>query len=169
MSVHGTRAKIPPTLHGVLWDRSRDINPASRRVWNDHELAAWLREAHGIECAHDAVTKVLRPFRQAARAAALDVVRERITLELGAQLEALDDIALKVARDARAAKPSARRELFEAYTKFVTMKLRYALGERVEIEADVGVEAKVTVTDARERVAAQLARVAAGAGRREAG
>lgn len=169
MSTIGTGSKIPPTLHAALWDKSRDLNPATRRVWNDHELAAWLKTAHGIECSHDAVTKILRPLRQTARAAALDAVRERITLELGAQLEALDDIALKVARDARNAKPSARRELFEAYTKFVTMKLRYALGERVEIEADVGVEAKVTVTDARERVAAQLARVAAGAGRRGAG
>ena len=53
----------------------------------------------------------------------------------------------------------------EAYTKFATMKLRYALGERVELDADVALDAKVTVTDARERVASGLAKLAAVAGR----
>ena len=161
--------KIPDSLRGALWRMSREVNPATCAPWTDQELADWLRAEHGISCSHDAVTRLLKPFRATARGAALEVIRAQITRELATQLDDLDGLATMVAADARDAKPGSRRELFEALTKFVTMKLRYALGERVELDADVALDAKVTVTDARERVAAQLARLAAGAGRSGAG
>lgn len=165
MSVPGTGSRLPEHLVSTLWTMSRDLHPTSGRRWTDHELADWLRDEHGIKCSHDVVTRALKPLRTTARGAALEVVRAQITKELTTQLDALDEIAAMVARDARAAKPGARRELFEAYTKFATMKLRYALGERVELDADVALDAKVTVTDARERVASGLAKLAAVSGR----
>lgn len=169
MSVLGTGSKIPDHLRATLWRMSRETNEATGARWADHELADWLRAEHGIVCSHDAVARALRPFRATARNAALEVVRAQITKELGDQLATLDGLATLVANDARAATPAARRELFEAYTKFATMKLRYALGERVEVDADVNVDGKVQVQDARQRVAAQLAKLAAGAGRSGAG
>lgn len=158
-------SKIPDSLRGALWRMSREANPVTGAPWTDQELADWLRAEHGIACSHDAVTRLLKPLRATARGAALEVIRAQVTRELSTQLDELDELAVLVARDARDAKPGARRELFEAYTKFAAMKLRYALGERVELDADVSVDGKVTVTDARERVAAQLAKLAAGAGR----
>lgn len=165
MSPPGTGSKIPDHLRATLWRMSREVNDATGTRWADHELADWLRDEHGIACSHDAVARALRPFRATAHNAALEVVRAQITRELGAQLATLDDLATLVARDARDAKPATRRELFEAYTKFATMKLRFALGERVELDADLSVDGKVQVQDARQRVAAQLAKLAAGAGR----
>lgn len=137
MSVPGSGSKIPEDLLNQLWAMSREINPTTSRRWSDQDLAGWLREAHQIQVSHDAVTRALRPLRAVARAAALESIRDRVARDLETQIGDLDDIAEMIALDACAATPAARRELFEAYTKFVALKLRHTLGDRVEVDADV--------------------------------
>lgn len=138
MSVHGTRAKIPPVLLLEVFDLSQSIHPATRTVWSNHQIAKWLRDTHGIECSHDAVRTALAPLREAATREVFDKVRERMTAKLGDQLETLDDLLLKVATDARRAKtPKSRADSTDVFRKGLQVKLRYTLGEKMEMHADV--------------------------------
>ena len=77
MSAHGTGSKIPPTLLPVP-DLSQSLHPGTGRVWNDHQLAAWLKSGARHPVFHDAVRGALLPLWQMARAATVDAIRTRI-------------------------------------------------------------------------------------------
>lgn len=138
MSTNGTGSKIPPAVVAELFDLSQSLHPATKRVWNDSQLAEHLRARHGIEVAHDAVTRALRPLRNAAREAMMERVRARMTERLDTQLETFDDLLDKVAADARRAKGGkSRADSTDVFRKGLQVKLRYTIGERVEVDADV--------------------------------
>lgn len=174
MSTHGTSAKIPPTLLPELFDLSQSLHHDTKRVWNDHQLAAWLKSQHGIECSHDSVRKALLPLRQVARAAIADAIRAKIVERIPDQIEALDGLMDKVralTSPARGKKPPSPAQLLgvlDEYRKGLETKLRFSgVGEKVEMQADVTVE-EVARDDARDELAEALAREAAGAARRGA-
>lgn len=171
MSTHGTSAKIPPTLLPELFDLSQSLHPGTKRVWNDHQIAEYLSKHHGIECSHDSVRKALMPLRQTARAALADAVRSKIIDRIPDQIEALDDLMDKVraiATPKPGKKPASPAQLLGALDEFrkgLETKLRFSgVGEKVEMQADVAVE-EVSRGDARDELAAVLAREAAAAAR----
>ena len=171
MSVPGTGSKIPPAVVAELFDLSQSLHPATKRVWNDHQLAAHLKSAHGIEVSHDAVTRALNPLRQVARAALADVVRSKILARIPDQIEALDDLMDKVraittpAAGKKPPSPGVVMNALDEFRKGLETKLRFSgVGEKVEMQADVAVE-EVPRGDARDELAAVLAREAAAAAR----
>lgn len=171
MGTPGTNAKIPPTLLEDLFDMSQSLHPATKRVWTDAQLAGWLRSQHKIECAHDAVRRALDPLRRTARVATTDAVRSKILARIPDQIEALDDLMDK-ARALTSPKPGKKAPssgvvlgALDEYRKGLETKLRFSgVSERVEMTADVAVE-EVPRGDARDELAAVLAREAAAATR----
>lgn len=168
---HGTGSKIPPAVLDEVFDLSQTLHPATKRVWSHHQLAVHLRERHGIECSHDAVRRALEPMQRIARAAAGDAIRSKILGRMADHLDALDGlidkaVALTVAKPGKKA-PSANVVLgvLDEVRKALETKLRFSgVGERVEMQADVTVE-EVPRDDARDELAAVLAREAAAAAR----
>lgn len=171
MSIPSTQSKIPPSLLPELFDLSQSLHPGTKRVWSDHQIAAWLKSQHGIECAHDAVTRALHPLRQTARAATADVIRSKIVDRIPDQIEALDDLMDKVraiVSPKPGKKPPTPGQVLSALDEFrkgLETKLRFSgVGEKVEMQADVAIE-EVPRGDARDELAAVLAREAAAATR----
>lgn len=167
----GTAAKIPPALLPELFDLSQSLHPGTKRVWNDHQIAAWLKATHGIEVSHDAVTRALNPLRAIARAATADAIRSKIVDRIPDQIEALDGLMDKVraiASPKPGKKPPTPGQVLSALDEFrkgLETKLRFSgVGEKVEMTADVAVE-EVPRGDARDELATVLAREAAAATR----
>lgn len=171
MSNLGGNPKIPPALLPELFDLSQSLHPGTKRVWSDHQIAAHLKSAHGIEVSHDAVTRALNPLRAIARAATADAIRSKIVDRIPDQIEALDGLMDKVRAIAspRSGKkpptPSQVLAALDEYRKGLETKLRFSgVGEKVEMTADVAVE-EVPRGDARDELATVLAREAAAATR----
>lgn len=171
MPAIGTGSKIPPSLLAELFDLSQSLHPATKRTWNDHQLAAWLKSEHDIQCSHDAVRNALLPLRQMARAATADAIRSRILERIPDQIEALDGLMDKVRAlstpkpGKKAPSPNTVLAALDEFRKGLETKLRFSgVGEKIEMQADVAVE-EVPRGDARDELAAVLAREAAAAAR----
>ena len=167
----GGPPKIPPALLPELFDLSQSLHPGTKRVWSDHQIAAHLKSAHGIEVSHDAVTRALNPLRAVARAATADAIRSKIVDRIPDQIEALDGLMDKVraiASPKPGKKPPTPGQVMAALDEFrkgLETKLRFSgVGEKVEMSADVAVE-EVPRGDARDELATVLAREAAAATR----
>ncbi len=160
---------IPEHLIDLAAEMYGDRNPKTGRRWTFRDLAAWLREQHGLEVSRECVRRAVKPVRAERAELRREVLRERIAKTLPDQLDTLDDLLVKLAADARKAKPSARLDVVDVFRKALETKLRFSgVGERVETEAEVHVDAAVSVTDARDELAESLAREAAGAARSRA-
>lgn len=127
--------KIPEALHEELFARSMELNPKTGLGYADKELAAWLREAHGITCAHDTVTNVLRPYRKAAREARLERLRARASEDLPGHLATHANLMEQLARDARTAKTVAGRvKAVGEFRKGIDTLVRAASGHEAEVK-----------------------------------
>ena len=119
--------KIPEALHEALFALSLELNPVSGLPYTDKDLATWLREKHQADAAHDAVTRVLRPYRKAAREARLERVRAIASDGLTGHLATHASLMEGLARDARAAKTVAGRvKAAGEFRKGVEMLVRAA-------------------------------------------
>lgn len=152
---------IPEHLIDLAAEMYGDRNPKTGRRWTFRDLAAWLREQHGLEVSRECVRRAVKPVRAERAELRREVLRERIAKTLPDQLDTLDDLLVKLAADARKAKPSARLDVVDVFRKALETKLRFSgVGERVESEAEVHVDAAISVTDARAALAEGLARAA---------
>ena len=155
---------IPEHLVDLAAEMYGDRNPKTGQRWTFRDLAAWLREQHGLEVSRECVRRAVKPVRAERAELRREILRERIGASLSDQLDTLDGLLVKLAADAQKAKPALRLDLVDTYRKALETKLRFSgAGERVETEAEVHVDAAVTVTDARDELAESLAREAAGA------
>lgn len=144
MPSNGGQPKIPPSLVPELFDLSQSLHPGTKRVWSDHQIAAHLKSVHGIEVSHDAVTRVLTPLRQVARAAVADAVRSKILDRIPDQIEALDGLMDKV-RALAAPKPGKKPptaatvlSALDEFRKGLDTKLKFSgIGEKLSVDADL--------------------------------
>lgn len=144
---------IPESLQEQLAELygEHDAKLARRRTYRD--LAAWLREAHGIETSHQAVRRVVDPLRRERAELRRDALRERLTAQLAAQVDTLDDLMTKVAAltatGPKGKRPSAGSVLkaLDEFRKGLDTKLRFAgVGERHEVSAEDAEGGSVAMT-----------------------
>lgn len=158
------RTKIPDALHAPLLDLAGSLHPETRVRWTHAQLTTWLADTHGIEVAPRTVTNLLRSLRHEVTQGLQDATRSALLAKLSGQVDAFDeemDALLQDLRTAPGLKLSQRAEALDTYRKALDTKLRFAgVGEKVVVEADVTVDAAVSVTDARAALAASLARLA---------
>jgi hypothetical protein len=160
---------IPEHLVDLAAEMFGDRNPRTGRRWTYRDLAAWLHAEHGLDVSRECVRRAVKPVRAERAELRREILRDRIGATLSDQLDTLDALLVKLAKDAQKAKPMQRVDLVDVYRKALETKLRFSgVGERVEAEAEVHVDAAVSVTDARDELAESLAREAAGAARSRA-
>ena len=164
---------LPDDLVEHLSELYGTLHPKTGKRWTLRELAAVAsqRFPEGVQVSHMAVQRALRPVLAERAQIAREVLRAKITERINLQIDTLDDLLVKIAADAFAEDVSAyqRSISVDTYRKALESKLRFGgVGERMEVEADVHVDATVHVTDARAELAEALAREAAGPARRSA-
>ncbi len=161
MIVAGTTT-LPDALVQQLAELYGETHPKTKRRWTLRQLAEFASKELDREVTHPVVERAIKPLREEWAKTAIDVARQRIGAKLPAQLDALDDMLTRVQRDfTRAKSPAQRADALDTYRKGVLLKLRYSgVGERMEVDANVTLDATVTVHDARSALAARLARAA---------
>lgn len=161
---------LPDDLVEALADLYATANPKTGKRWTSHELAALASVRLDRPIAHTTVMRAIRPLLSTRADVTREVLRAKIGERLGAQLDTLDDLLTKIGNDARDAESPYQRALStDTYRKALESKLRFSgIAERVEVQAEVHVDAAVSVTDARDELAESLAREAAGPARRRA-
>lgn len=161
------RTKIPEELFGAILDLAGSLHPETRSRWTGAQIAAWLASEHGIDVCQRTVTNLLRSLRHELAQGLQDEARAALLGKLTAQVDAFDDLLDGLLADMNTApklKLSDRAEVVEIYRRALDTKLRWAgIGEKVTVEADVSVDANVTVTDARAALAEELEKLTAGA------
>lgn len=161
------RTKIPDALHAPILELAGSLHPETRTRWTGAQLAAWLASEHGIDVCQRTVNNLLRSLRHELAQGLQDEARAALLCKLTAQVDAFDDEMEALLHDLRTTpkvKLSARAEVVEIYRRALDTKLRWAgIGEKVTVEADVSVDANVTVTDARAALAEELEKLTAGA------
>lgn len=161
--------KIPEGLEEEVLELAGELNPETSRRWTLRELAAWLLEKHRVEVSHMAVGRLLARLRRERAEALRDALRAELAGTLGPQFQRLDELTTKLA--ARATPDGKKgvtvKELaliVDNVRKVLIAKARIAgFADRIELDANVNVDASVTVDDARAAVAAALAKLAPGA------
>lgn len=167
-----TSLTIPDDLVEQLADLRGEVNPKTSRRWTYADLSALLAESFNITASREAVRRAVSPVLAERRGIAREAMREQMLTTLPKQAETLDSLMAKVGADALKAKPSARAALADTYRKMLETKLRFGgIGERLEIDADITADGTVAVTvrDARDELAARLARLPGAAPRDEPG
>jgi hypothetical protein len=158
------RTKIPEDLYAPILDLAGSLHPETRSRWTGAQIAAWLAAEHGIEVSQRTVSNLLRSLRHEFAQGLQDDARAALLGKLTAQTEAFDEL-LDGLLDDMASTPklklSDRAEVVEVYRRALDTKLRWAgIGEKVTVDANVNVDAAVTVTDARAELAASIAKLA---------
>jgi hypothetical protein len=166
----GAPTAIPESLHAELLALYGEHDPVLGRRRTFRDLSAWLSRAHGIDASREAVRRVVQPMRAEIAELRREVLRETIAMTLPGQLDVLDDLMEKAKKIASKPKATAGHVLgaLDEYRKAVETKLRFGgVSEslKVDVTGDVTVDDK-PVRDARDELAAVLAREAAGAARR---
>lgn len=161
---------LPTDVIDRLLELHGTTHPKTGQRWTSRQLAE-VAASLGHPVTHMVVLRALRPALNERAQIAREVLRAKITERITAQVDTLDDLLTKVAADATAQDVSAYQRAIstDTYRKALESKLRFGgVGERMEVEGEVTVDATVTVTDARDELAESFARETAGAARRRA-
>lgn len=168
-----TSLTISDDLVEQLADLRGELNPKTQRRWTFAELSALLAESFNTKASREAVRRAVNPVLAERAAARREASKEKMLETLPLQVETLDTLMAKVSADAlKTKKPTMRGALADTYRKMLETKLRFGgIGERLEIDADITADGTVAVTvrDARDELAARLARLPGAAPRDEPG
>lgn len=69
---------IPATLHSVVAERLSALDPSTGKPHTSRAVAAWLKDAHGIECSHHVVLRVAASVDAKHEARVIAALREEL-------------------------------------------------------------------------------------------